>query len=76
MKKFKKFINISKSKNVYFTEIDNVLYIEDRLRKTKAQAPDEMQVQIFKDFVKAIYNGTEKEFIKNIKETEENGTEF
>lgn len=66
MKKFKKFITISKSKNVYFTEIDGTLYIEDKLRKTKAEAPEPMQVQIFKDFVKAIYNGTDKEFIKEL----------
>ena len=70
MKKFKKFINICKSKKVYFVEIDNVLYIEDKLRRTKSPAPDEMQVEIFKEFVKSIYDGTDKEFIEKLKENE------
>ncbi len=73
MKRFKKFINACKSKKVYFVEIDNVLYVEDKIRKTKAPAPDEMQVQIFKDFVKSIYDGTDKEFIKKVEEIDKNG---
>ena len=70
MKKFKKFINACKSKKVFFTEIDGVLYVEDKIHKTKAPAPDEMQVQIFKDFVKSIYDGTDKNFIEELKEIE------
>lgn len=75
--KFKKFVKMANAKNVYFLLIDDVLYVENRKQKTKNALPDEMQKEDIKEFIMAVQNGTEKEYIQKLadklKEEKENG---
>lgn len=75
--KFKKFVKMANAKNVYFLLIDDVLYVENRKQKTKNALPDEMQKEDIKEFIMAVQNGTEKEYIQKLadklKDEAENG---
>lgn len=75
--KFKKFVKMANAKNVYFLLIDDVLYVENRKQKTKNALPDEMQREDIKEFIMAVQNGTEKEYIQKLadklKDEAENG---
>lgn len=71
IKKFAKLVKTMLSKKITFEDIDGVLYVIYEKEHMKTEAPPAWQNSEIKNYILAIQDGTEKEYLESLK-TKEN----